>query len=129
MKQGAPETKTTTTPIENQEEKVEVKYRQTYKCTSFTHLSFTNFKFQFQKQLAEGQTESDDEDFAADTQEIEDAVESSSESKGGEEGEKEDSVVDEDYMVQINGRQIQKMKFAQMDQESQKVRLCSDLQF
>ena len=32
MKQGAPETETTTTPIENQEEKVEVHYRQTCKC-------------------------------------------------------------------------------------------------
>ena len=57
---------------------------------------------------------------------MEEAAESSSESEG-EEGEKENSVVDEDYMVEIKGGQIQKMKFAQMDQESQKVRLCSDL--
>ena len=57
---------------------------------------------------------------------MEDAAESSSESEG-DEGEKEDSVVDEDYMVEIKGGQIQKMKFAQMDQESQEVRFRPNL--
>lgn len=105
--------------------------------------------------MVENQTESDDEDFAADTQELEDAAESSGNiaafSDGfqtlylwtvfpkfnleseSEENKSQDDVVEEDYMVQIKNGEIQKMQFAKEEAESQEeievslFRLCHNI--
>merc|ERR1711914_22834 len=60
--------------------------------------------------------ESEDEDFAVDSQEMEEANNSSSDS----EDEDQESAVDveeEDFTVQVKGGEIQKMKFDNMHQE------------
>ena len=105
--------------------------------------------------MVENQTESDDEDFAADTQELEDAAESSgniaafsdvlhtlyfwmvfpkySLESESEENKSQDDVVEEDYMVQIKNGEIQKMQFAKEEAESQEeievslFRLCHNI--
>ena len=81
--------------------------------------------------MVENQTESDDEDFAADTQELEEAAESSGKCPSfklffkkyleseSEENKSQDDVVEEDYMVQIKNGEIQKMQFAKEEAESQ----------
>ena len=77
MKDGAPETVTegTIQPELNEQEKKEEPVQTT--------------------------TESDDEDFAADTQEMEEAAESDSESEDEENKANEDDVVEEDFAVEI----------------------------
>ena len=57
-----------------------------------------------------GDAESEDEDFAVDTQEMEEANNSSSDSEG-EDQEAEVDIEEEDFTVQVKGGQIQKMKF------------------
>ena len=77
MKDGAPETTETTLEVIESEKKIA-------------------------KEPAQATTaESDDEDFAADTQEMEEAAESESESEDEENKASEDDVVEEDFAVEI----------------------------
>ena len=62
------------------------------------------------------QAESEDEDFAVDSQEMEEANNSSSDSEGEDDQSTAVDVEEEDFTVQVKGGKIQKMKFENMQQ-------------
>ena len=84
----------------------------------------------FQEVEKMADAESEDEDFAVDSQEMEEANNSSSDSED-EDQEAAVDVEEEDFTVQVKGGEIQKMKFDNMHQvfvgyrQSKRVHHCS----
>ena len=80
---------------------------------NFTKAAKNYRNFQEVEKMAEA--ESEDEDFAVDSQEMEEANNSSSDSEE-EDQEAAVDVEEEDFTVQVKGGEIQKMKFDNMQQ-------------